>query len=78
MNFLHSKARNSLESERVDKLTYTYINTRIFRRIEKAELLGQPVLDFQALTEEQEEELEEQLLQTEEISDIDEFEVDEH
>lgn len=79
MNFLHSKARNSLESERVDKLTYTYINTRIFRRIEKADVVNQPILDFHELTEEQEVELEEHLLETEGMSDIDEsFEADKY
>jgi len=75
MNFLHSKTRNSLESERVDKLTYTYINMRVFRRI-NAEVLAHPVLDYYQLTEEEEVELEQELLQAEGMSDIDEFEGD--
>ena len=66
------KTHNSLESERDDKLTYPYINTHIFRRI-NAEVLARPVLDFYELTEE-EVELEEELLYTEGMSDIDEFE----
>jgi Protein of unknown function (DUF 659) len=59
----------SEESERVDKLTYIYINTRIFRRI-NMEILAR---DFNEFTEE-EVELEDELLQMEEMSDIDEFE----
>ena len=70
MNFLHSKARNRLESERVDKLTYTYINTRIFRRINSEG----PVFDIYELTEEEEVEFEEEMLYAEGMSDIDEFE----
>ena len=73
MNFLYSKARNRLESERVDKLTYTYINTHIFRRINTEG----PVFDIYELTEEEEVELEQELLQAEGMSDIDEFEGDE-
>ena len=73
MNFLHSKARNCLESERVDKLTYIYINTRIFRWINN-EGFG---FDIYELTEEEEVEFEQELLQAEGMSDIDEFEENE-
>ena len=69
MNFLQSKAHNRLESERVDKLTYTYINTRTFRRI-NMDVLDHSTFDFNGLTEE-EVELEEELLHMEEMSDTD-------
>ena len=45
----------------------------IFRRI-NAEVLARPVLDFYELTEEEEVGLEEELLYTERMGDIDEFE----
>ena len=70
MNFLHSKARNRLESERVDKLTYIYINTRIFHRVNNEGF----VFDIYELIEEEEVEFEQELLQAEGMSDIDEFE----
>ena len=58
MNFLHSKARNRLESERIDKLIYIYINTRIFRRINTEDF----VFDIYEFMEEEEIEFEQELL----------------
>src|SRR5438046_9703531 len=66
MNFLHSKARNCLEPERVDKLTYSYINTRIFRRINTQD----SIFNIYDLTEEEAVELEQESLQAEELRDI--------
>jgi hypothetical protein len=73
MNFIHRKGRNSLGSEKVDKLTYTYINTRLFRRTEGARFVS----DLSEISEEEEVELEDMLMQEEGISDIDESEDDE-
>ena len=76
MNFLCRKGRNNLESDRVNKLTYTYINTRIFHRI-NSEYWELAILNFNELTEEEEVQLEDELLQNKEMSDIDKFDRDE-
>ena len=73
MNFLHSKARNRLESERIDKLIYIYMNTHIFHRINTEGF----IFDIYELTEEEEVEFEQELLQAEGMSDIDKFEENE-
>jgi Protein of unknown function (DUF 659)/hAT family C-terminal dimerisation region len=39
-NLIHSKIRSALQSERVDKLTYTYINGRVLYNIDKIMELG--------------------------------------
>jgi hypothetical protein len=75
MNFIHRKGRNNLDSERVDKLTYIYINIRQFRRIGED---GQDrfVSDLSQISEQEEVELEDMLFQQEGMSDSDEFEED--
>jgi hypothetical protein len=36
-NFIHTKTRNALHTDRVDKLIYTYMNSRILSKLEAAE-----------------------------------------
>jgi hAT family C-terminal dimerisation region len=59
-NFLHSKARNRLDPIRIDKLTYIYMNSRVFRG--KDSIIDNHV-DLETLTPEEAMELEDQLLQ---------------
>ena len=59
-NYIHTKTRNSLKPDRVDKLTYIYMNTRVFD--------GKK----QVLTADEEEQWEEEMVETD-VEDI-EFE----
>jgi hypothetical protein len=61
-NFLHSKARNHLDSIWVDKFIYIYMNSRVFRG--KDSTIDNYV-DLEILTPEEAMELEDQLLQEE-------------
>ena len=60
-NFLHSKTRNRLGAMRVDKLTYIYMNSRVFRGKD----IVDNCVDLETLTAEEALELEDQLLQEE-------------
>src|SRR5579859_1595828 len=63
-NFIHDKKRNRLGSEKVNKLTYIYMNTRVLGDIDR-----QPVKSVHALTEEEKVEMEDILLQEEDMSE---------
>jgi Protein of unknown function (DUF 659)/hAT family C-terminal dimerisation region len=63
-NYIHTKTRNRLESTRVDKLTYIYINGRILRKI-KSDILSQSLYD---LSEEEEVALEDAIMEDEEMA----------
>ena len=70
-NYLHTKTRNSLRSDRVDKLTYIYMNSRVFDERTEG--------DQDILTAEEEEQLDEDMdiedVEFEELEDEDvEFE----
>jgi hAT family C-terminal dimerisation region len=65
-NFIHSKIRNRLNPEHVDKLTYIYMNSHVFRvRDGKNENTVVNCYSLDILTPEQEIELEDTLLQEE-------------
>lgn len=70
-NFIHSKVRNCLKPERVNKLTYIYMNSRVFR-VKKEREIG---FDLYELTAEEEQQFEEELMQEEEEEEM-EMEVD--
>ena len=76
MNFIHRKGRNCLDSERVNKLTYISMNTRILRRSNSEDPDDSP-LNFSGLTEDEQVEIEDELMQEGGLSDIDGFEEDE-
>jgi len=64
-NYIHSKMRNSLKPDCVDKLTYIYMNSRIFNARKEGN---------QLLTADEEEEMEEEMLEgMDELEDV-EFE----
>jgi Protein of unknown function (DUF 659)/hAT family C-terminal dimerisation region len=72
-NYILTKTRNRLESTRVDKLTYIYINGRILRRI-KGDILSQSLYD---LSEEEEVALEDAIMEDEEMLSDNEEETNE-
>jgi len=53
-NYIHTKIRNSLKPDRVDKLTYIYMNSRVFNAIKED--------NQHTLTVEEEEQLEEEMM----------------
>jgi hypothetical protein len=59
-NYIHTKTRNSLKPDRVDKLTYIYMNSRVFDARKEGN---------QLLTAEEEEQLEEEMDELEEVID---------
>ncbi len=63
-NFLHSKIHNHLSAERVDKLTYIYMNSHVFRAKDgNNENVVVNRYSLSTLTAEEEMELEDRLLQ---------------
>lgn len=74
-NLIHSKIRNRLHPDKVDKLTYIYMNSRVLKlksNPSSNEIIRSP-LD---LSEEQLVQMEDELLEDEEIRDMDDFEED--
>ena len=69
-NLVHNKVRNALSSERVNKLTYTYINTRVLRTINTLtnSLNSSSLRSPYELSKAQEVEIEEAILGDEELS----------
>ena len=61
---IHDKKRNRLASEKVDKLTYIYMNTRVLVDVDKRQ-----TKPLHALTEEEKVELEDKILQEDDSSD---------
>ena len=61
---IHDKKRNRLASEKVDKLTYIYMNTRVLGDVDKRQ-----TKPLHALTEEEKVELEDKILQEDDSSD---------
>ena len=53
-NYIHTKIRNSLKPDRVDKLTYIYMNSRVFNAIKED--------NQHTLTVEEEEQLKEEMM----------------
>jgi hypothetical protein len=47
MNYIHSKTRNRLSLERVNKLCFIYINTRTLRKINDYEPTDEELLDYE-------------------------------
>ena len=68
-NLIHDKKRNRLASEKVDKLTYIYMNTRVLVDVDKRQ-----TKPLHALTEEEKVELEDKILQEDDSSDNNEDE----
>lgn len=74
-NYIHTKVRNALKPATTNKLTYLYMNTRIFRAVDN-EMMDMSYM----ITEDEEVALEDALLQTEEEENEDDvirFEVEE-
>ena|SRR5437762_1308397 len=80
-NFIHTKTRNALHTDQVDKLIYTYMNSRILSRLEAAEKKSIDVSHQQVhitgsnlqLSNEDEVELEEILLEDESMDEDEEL-----
>lgn len=62
-NFIHDKKRNRLGPEKVDKLTYIYMNTRVLNDVDR-----KPLKSVHALTEKEKVEMEDMLLQKEDVN----------
>jgi Protein of unknown function (DUF 659) len=82
-NLIHTKTRNQLRSEKVDKLTYIYINTRVLNASQKvfpSTHLNSTKRSPTDLTEAELVELEDELIQDEGMSDVERIDddLDEH
>ena len=76
-NLIHSKVRNSLKSEKVDKLTFIYMNSRVLKTTSTSSgLTVLPKSSPYDLSEEQLVQMEEVLLEDEEQREEDEIDVD--
>jgi hAT family C-terminal dimerisation region len=71
-NYIHMKDRNSFHAQRVNKLIYAYINSRILERID-ADVGKGSIPSPYKLSELEEVELEQNLLECEDLLEFDKY-----